>query len=348
MTDRQWRRLKQAALCENTEIPVALIVDSPWIPGFVGMSHLDYYLFPDQWLRANLQILKRFPDIIFMPGFWVEYGMAVEPSGFGARIEWYNDNTPVPHPIIAGADEIKRLKVPNPEKDGLMPFALRLYRFAEDELRSTSYAIKMVAARGPLAVASWIYGLTNLMLDVKRAPQKIKALLEITTETVIKWLWAQIRVLSSVEGIMVLDDIVGFLSPEDYDEFAHPSLKAIFEEFKDYIKVYHNDSNTTSILAKLADTGFDVFNFSHEVDITKAREEMGGRICLMGNIPPLDILVRSTPQDIIQSARNIINNVTRPQGFILSAGGGISPGTPGANISALARLATDLERGRIT
>lgn len=342
MTNKQWQKFRRAALCKNTELSTALIIDSPWIPGFVRMPHLDYYLLPDLWLEANLRVLDRFPDVTFVPGFWIEYGMAVEPSGFGSRIEWYNNSTPVPHPVITSADEIARLKAPNPEKDGLMPFVLHLYRHAEEKLNSTPYAIKMVASRGPLAIASWIYGVTNLMLDIKRNPREIKMLLELTTETTIKWLKAQIRTLSAVESIMVLDDIVGFLSPTDYDEFAHPFLKAIFAEFKDYIKVYHNDSNTTAILAQLADTGFDVFNFSHEVDIARARTEMGDQICLMGNIPPLDILVRATPEDVKKSAQDIINEMTHPHGFILSAGGGVSPGTPEANIDALAELTTNL------
>jgi len=342
MTNKQWQRFRQAALCKNTEISTALIMDSPWIPGFVGIGHLDYYLFPDQWLNANLQTLKSFPDITFIPGFWVEYGMANEPSGFGSIIKWYNNSTPVPHPVIASADEISRLKVPNPEKDGLMPFVLRLYQHAEEKLNLTPYAIKMVAARGPLAIAAWVYGVTKLMLDIKRNPQVVKRLLEITTETTIKWLKAQIGALSTVESVMVLDDIVGFLSPADYDEFAHPYLKAIFGEFTGYIKVYHNDSNTTAILARLANTGFDVFNFSHEVDITRARREMGKHICLMGNIPPLDVLARAAPEDVKKSAKDVVSAVTHPQGFILSAGGGVSPGTPGANISALAELTTNL------
>jgi uroporphyrinogen decarboxylase len=26
------------------KIPMALIVDSPWIPGYLGIKHMDYYL----------------------------------------------------------------------------------------------------------------------------------------------------------------------------------------------------------------------------------------------------------------------------------------------------------------
>lgn len=46
----------------------------------MGISHLDYFTLPDQWAKANLYIEERFPGVIFLPGFWVEYRMAVEPA----------------------------------------------------------------------------------------------------------------------------------------------------------------------------------------------------------------------------------------------------------------------------
>ena len=79
-----WNRfLTTACGGETDQTPVALIVDSPWLPGYIGVDTLDYFLHPDVWWRANLDLLTRFPDVAWIPGFWVEYGMAVEPSAFG-------------------------------------------------------------------------------------------------------------------------------------------------------------------------------------------------------------------------------------------------------------------------
>ncbi|MCX7950232.1 MAG: hypothetical protein N2509_08995, partial [Treponemataceae bacterium] len=267
-----WERFKRMVLSHRSggkgkqadePVPVALIVDSPWLPGFMGLSHFDYFTLPDQWLRANLHIESLFPEAIFLPGFWVEYGMATEPSAFGCRITWWKDSPPSVNPVLYDITEVDRLKVPDPNEDGLMPFVLNLYRYAEKELAARGKAIKMVAARGPLALAAHLRGTTELMLDLKLSPEETKKLLEITTATVIRWLKAQIENLSAVEGIMVLDDIVGFLSPEDYLTFAHPYLTQIFSAFPGLIKVYHNDANINRILEYLADTGLDVLNFSH-------------------------------------------------------------------------------------
>jgi uroporphyrinogen decarboxylase len=81
MTPEQWRTFKAAAKGNSGgSVPVALIIDSPWIPGWAGVSHLDYFLDPEVWFQANLRFAREFPEVIPVPGWWVEYGMAIEPG----------------------------------------------------------------------------------------------------------------------------------------------------------------------------------------------------------------------------------------------------------------------------
>ena len=95
MLKEQWDTFKRAARGEKMDkIPMALIVDSPWIPGYLGIKHLDYFLDPELWFESNLKIMREFPDIIFIPSWWMEYGMAAEPSVLGSKIKFWQDNTP--------------------------------------------------------------------------------------------------------------------------------------------------------------------------------------------------------------------------------------------------------------
>jgi MtaA/CmuA family methyltransferase len=337
VTPEQWKIFKAAALSGERPkkgVPTALIVDSPWIPGFTGITHMDYFTVPEAWLKANLEVEERFPDMTFLPGFWVEYGMAAEPSAFGVKVGWEERGVPSVYPMIADAAEIQRLQVPNPLTDGLMPFVLNYYKRAEKALAGEGQHIKMVAGRGPLAIAGHLRGVTELMMDIKLNPEAAKQLLDLATQTVIAWIKAQAAALSEVEGILVLDDIVGFLSPDDYREFAHPLLKKIFSAFPDMVKVYHNDARTDHIIEGLADTGFHVLNFSHNHDIGEYKKRVGDKIRLLGNVPPRDILVNGTPADVTAHAKACIQK-TGGKGIILSAGGGASMDTPAANLDAL-------------
>jgi hypothetical protein len=72
MLPAQWDTFKRAVRREKLdEIPMALIVDSPWIPGYLGIKHMDYYLDPEVWFDANLKVYEEFPEIIFVPGWWM-------------------------------------------------------------------------------------------------------------------------------------------------------------------------------------------------------------------------------------------------------------------------------------
>jgi uroporphyrinogen-III decarboxylase len=344
MKQEQWNFLKKAVRGESgAVVPVALIVDSPWIPGYLGISTVDYITIPDIWLAANLAVESRFPGAMFLPGFWVEPGMAAEPSAFGCRIAFHDNQPPAVHPLIEDIADVDRLVQPDPTVDGLMPVVLSLYRHVEPRVNDAGHRIKMVSARGPLALAAHLMGVTNFLIALKTEPEKTHKLLKMTSATVRSWLSAQAEVLHDVESYLVLDDVVGFLSKEDYLEFAHPYLKQVFS-LPAELRLFHNDTDNPTCYEFLSDLGVDVFNFTHLRGIPEVRSLTGDRVCLMGNVPPLDVMVQGTAADTASRAEECIAQAGRGR-FILSAGGGVSPGTPGDNIQALVKAAADSKRG---
>jgi uroporphyrinogen-III decarboxylase len=338
-----WQRFTTVARGGQADhIPVALIVDSPWLPGYAGIDTLDYFLQPDEWLRINLGLQDRFPDVAWIPGWWVEYGMAAEPSAFGARVVWHHDQPPSVEPVKGGLAALADVEPPDPQRHGLMPLVLQRYADAERRLLPEGMNVKMVTARGPLAIASWLLGVTELMIALKTRPEAISRLLDTLTTTVIIWLRAQLDVLRAPEGILVLDDIVGMLSPKLFEQFARPNLTRIFRSFTGFVRVYHNDTPCPHLIEPMATLGFDVFNFSQTIDIATVQTRMPG-VALMGNVPPLDVMARGTPEQVQAWARGCIRK-TGGRGLILSAGGGVSPGTPPEAIDALVNVEGRMSR----
>jgi len=335
-----WNRFKQAAqLGEPEQVPVALIVDSPWLPGYADIDTLDYYLFPEKWLQINLDLLNRFPDAVWIPGFWVEYGMAALPSAFGARLHFYHDRPPSVEPVTTDISHWADAPLPNVDEAGFMPLALRLYQQMESRLYADGLGIKMVAARGPMVTAGFLLGITDLMMGLITHPTEIDRFLGKITTTIINWLHAQLNTLRDPEGIILLDDIVGMVSLKHYQAFVAPHLQRIFTEFDGLVKIYHNDTPCAHLHGALAEAGFDVFNFSHESDIGNVKTSMGHRVALMGNVAPLDFGVRGTPQDVELAALACMDKAAPGGGMILSFGGGVSPGTLPENIDALLQAA---------
>jgi uroporphyrinogen decarboxylase len=335
-----WNRFKEAArLGEPEQVPVALIVDSPWLPGYAGINTLDYFLFPDKWLQINLDLLARFPEAVWIPGFWVEYGMVDLPSAFGARVHFYPDRPPSIEPLTTDIIQWAEARLPDVREDGFMPLLLRLYEVVESRLYSDSLGIKMVAARGPMVTASFLMGITDLMMSPYTHPKELEKFLTKITTTIISWLHAQLDTLHEPEGIMLLDDIVGMVSLKHYEEFVAPHLQRIFAEFDGLVRIYHNDTPCAHLHGALSGAGFDVFNFSHTADIAAVKAVMGHRVALMGNVAPLDLGARGTPQQVEQAALECLDKAAPGGAMILSFGGGVSPGTPPENIDALLHAA---------
>jgi uroporphyrinogen-III decarboxylase len=344
MRIEQWELFKKVAKLQHSDrVPISLIMDSPWMPGYLGINHLDYYFDPEVWFDSNLKVLREFSEIIVFPSWWVEYGMAIEPSALGCRIHFAQDQPPAQIPILFHLEDLDQFPAVDPHSDGLMGAALHRYRTQKKRVFEAGCTIPVVTARGPLCSASFMRGLTPLMMDLVDNPGGVHKLLSYITDATIRWLQAQTETIGgSVEGMFILDDIPGFLSRQHYLEFAHPYLKQIFDAFpKGWVKVYHNDANTEPFLEDLVDVGFDVLNWTHKLELKEVRRRTKGKICLMGNIPPVEIATRGTPQDVKKAVLNLLRDVDR-DGIILSLGGGVSPGMPGANIAAMADAISEI------
>jgi uroporphyrinogen-III decarboxylase len=340
MNTTSWDRFLTATrLGEPDQVPVALIVDSPWLPGDAGIDTRDYFLFPDQWLQINLDLLKRFPDAVWIPGFWAEFGMAAEPTAFGCKMRFYSDRPPSIEPLVPDLAFWSQAMPINPNEDGLMPLMLRFYERMDQRLEAEGLGIHMVAARGPLTTASWLTGISPLMEGMLAQPDQVNKVLETVTTSLIYWLEAQLGTLRKPEGILLLDDLVGMVSRRTYEKMVEPHLKRIFAHFSGLLRIYHNDTPCPHLLESLSQAGFEVFNFSHKMDIALVKEKMAGRVALMGNVAPLDLGVRGTPEQVYAAATECLNKAAPGGGMILSFGGGVSPGTVPENIDALLEAA---------
>lgn len=337
-----WDRFLKAARLEPVErVPVALIVDSPWLPGYAGIDTRDYFLFPEKWLELNLGLLERFPEAAWVPGFWVEFGMAAEPSAFGCRMHFYSDRPPSIEPLLPDLAFWEQVAPINPAEDGLMPLVLRLYQQMDQRLQAEGLGIHMVAARGPLTTASWLMGISPLMEGLITQPEQASRVLETVTTSLISWLEAQLSTLRQPQGILLLDDLVGMVSRRTYEKMVAPYLKRIFEYFSGLVRVYHNDTPCPHLLESFTQAGFDVYNFSHETDITLVKQKLAGKVALMGNVAPLGLGVRGTPEQVYAAATECLDKAAPGGGLILSFGGGVSPGTLPENIDALLQAARD-------
>jgi hypothetical protein len=66
MTQEQWQLLLETVHGKTPAKPVTgFIIDSPWIPGWAGISTLQYYSSGEVWFQANKKAIETFPGVFF-------------------------------------------------------------------------------------------------------------------------------------------------------------------------------------------------------------------------------------------------------------------------------------------
>jgi uroporphyrinogen decarboxylase len=271
---------------------------------------------------------------MFLPGFWSEFGMCTEPSAFGAKCSWQENEFPYADKIITHIQQVNSLGKPNSKTDGLLPFVLNRLKHYQSQIEQEGHNIKFAVARGPLNVASFLAGSTEFLMAIRTNPDETRKLLEVVTDFIIDWLKLQFETFSSIDGILILDDIVGFLGEEDFKESAMPYLKRIFQSLDVSVKFFHNDAAGLVCAPYLPEIDVNLFNFSFQHTLAQMKELTNNAVTLLGNIPTRDVLAAGTPEDVRSSIKVELESVSDKSRIILSCGGGMPPDVPTENIEA--------------
>jgi len=334
MTDQQWEMLLKTIKGETINpLPIGFIIDSPWLPNWYGIRIIDYFSSEELWLKANQKAIDEFPEVMFLPGFWSEFGMCTEPSAFGARTTFPPDEFPFAHKVIQSADDIDNLPTPDPRIDGLLPFMLNRLKLAQPKIEAAGHKIRFAVARGPLNVASYLMGSTEFLTMMMMQPDRAESLMKKITAYIKDWLHLQMETFSSIDGIFLLDDIIGFMGEEEFRTFGLPYFKELFDANVS-VKFLHNDAPCKVSAPFLPEMGVNLFNMGFEVTLNELKDLTQNKVTLVGNIPPRDVLGSGTPEQVAEATSSLIGSLKDKSRVIMSCGGGMPPGVKTENIRA--------------
>ena len=343
MTDHQWDLLVRVLNGEDVRpLPTGFIIDCPWLPRWHGIRMIDYFTHDQHWLDANLKALAEFPDTMFLPGFWSEYGMCTEPSAFGARCSFPPDEFPHAFAVLRSPEEIDALPVPNPKTDGMLPFMLNRLRLAQPAIEAAGHRIRFAVARGPLNIASYLMGTTEFLTMMAMEPVRTHALIAKITAFLKDWLDLQRATFPTIDGVFLLDDIIGFIGEAQFKEFGLPYFQQLFTTDVT-VRFLHNDAKCKVSSPYLPLMNVNLFNMGFDITLNELRERAGERVTFLGNIPPRDVLAAGTPADVRRSVRELIGSLSSRKRIILSCGGGMPPGVSSENLRAFLDAVRDAQ-----
>ena len=294
---------------------------------------MDYFSNEDLWFQSHLKASQTFPETIFIPGFWSEFGMCTEPSAFGAKCIFPENEFPHAHKLIDDINQIDKLSLPNPSTDGLLPFMLKRLVHKRREMEQEGQYTRFSISRGPLNIATYLMGTTEFLMAMMMDPEKTHKLIRLITDFLISWHDLQKKTLPEIEGIMMLDDIIGFMSREQFEEFGLPYFKELYNRPLS-IKLLHNDAPSKESAPLLTEMGVNIFNMGVDVSLDEIHQATQGKVCLLGNLPPRDVLASGTSEQIENETISMLSGFNNHDKLIASCGGGMPPGVTTESIKA--------------
>ena len=339
MTDKQWDQLLAVVAGKGPQRPpIGFIIDSPWLPNWFGIHILDYFTNEELWFQANRKAIETFPDVSFLPGFWSEFGMCTEPSAFGSKCVFYENEFPFAEKVITDIAQVDTLPEPNPATDGLLPFMLNRLKSARPRVEQLGHKIRFSVSRGPLNVATFLMGTTEFMMALKTDPDRAHKLLRLITSFLKNWHQLQRDTFPSIDGIFMLDDIVGFIGTDDFTEFGLPYFKELYG-CDVSVKFFHNDAECAKSIGLYPEIGINLYNPGIFNTLQQLRDMSGEQLAILGNIPPRDVLAQGTPTDVAAAVQKLMSQTPDRNRLILSCAGGVPPGVTTDNLNAFIEAA---------
>jgi len=198
-------------------------------------------------------------------------------------------------------------------------------------------ALPMGGAYAPLdIIGDFLRGISNVVLDIRRYPDKVKKATEALLKPVLDYSLTSAKMGAKYSFIPL--HLNEYLSPKLYKEFYWPTLKEVILELYNHgIKTFvffegHHEQHLETILELPRGWGVAYFE---KTDIVKAKEVLKDHTCVMGGLP-VSLVASGTPETIDEYIKNLLEKVKPGGGFILTTGVGSLPAeTPLENITAV-------------
>ena len=176
------------------------------------------------------------------------------------------------------------------------------------------------------------------------APGLMHHILEVTAQAVTAYLNAQIE--AGAQAVMIFDTWGGVLSHAAFHEFSLAYMQRIVAGLigkrrrEDPSIVFTKGGGLW--LESIADIGCDAVGLDWTIDIGVARQRVGDRVALQGNLDPAVLFAR--PMSIRNEADKILASYGYGSGHVFNLGHGISQHTKPDHVAALVAAVHELSR----
>jgi uroporphyrinogen decarboxylase len=273
----------------------------------------------------------------------VFYDILFLAEALGAPLE-FTERGPVFRQPLRSREDIRRLRPFDPEETPLPVFETlsRLRAELPAEIPVLGFA------GAPFTVAAYL-----VEGDFRRSGDRIKRLLNEDPELLLELLEALARatgrflaaqVEAGAAAVQLFDTWAGLLGLEDYESFALPYEKAVFDALAPQgIPRILYVNGCAHLLETMARSGAEALSIDWRVSLAEARRRLDPGIALQGNLDPAALFA---PLDTVRRrARALLESAAGDSAFIFNLGHGILPETPVDSVRALVETVKSLDAG---
>ncbi len=237
--------------------------------------------------------------------------------------------------LSASEDTLKSLKMPNPKKDGRMPILLDAISKVRKEFGDNICVCGRTAA--PFSSVSLLYGIEESLLLMSSDPDLLKKTCDFFVDLQFMWGKAQFDAGAHALWLGDCNAMSNLISLKQYSEFAFEPCKELIEKYKDIgvLTFLHASEEKPEYIEKQATIGADALSVGPGIDIEIAKRLTENKIALIGNLDPLNILQRATPQKVADEAKRIMNIGKQNGGYMFNTGEMVPRDTPEENMRAM-------------
>ena len=263
---------------------------------------------------------------------------AREAADCGAVVEYF-DNQPVAivedQALLADKTRLASLKIPDPLGGGRMHTSLKGLALYKERVGKELMIEGWV--EGPIAEAADLRGINTLMLDFFDDPVFVRDLFAFVIEMELRFAREQLQAGADVIGVG--DAAASLVGPEIYEEFIWPYEKRLVDGIHAMggkVRL-HICGNTRRIMEGMGRLGCDIVDLDSMAPISEAREKMGPRTVLLGNLNPVAVLRNGDAAGVTAGITECHRQSGAP--FIVGAGCEVPRDTPPDNLRALCAYA---------
>jgi len=267
--------------------------------------------------------------------------LTVEAEAFGCAVNFPKDGMPdLGHRLVDSFEQVRQLSVPSLSAGRISQYLLA------NQLAVAAIKDKPVLGGciGPYSLAGRLFDLTEIMMAIYIEPDTINLLLEKCTQFLTEYCRA--LKASGVNGVVIAEPAAGLLSNDDCRQFSSLFVKQIVDAVQDdsFSVILHNCGNRGHCTQAMLFTGAHGYHFGNVMNMTDALETCPSDVLVMGNLDPVGVLKMSTPEQVKQSAKNLLEKTASYSNFVLSSGCDVPPHTPLENVEAFYTALAEFNR----